>query len=559
MARSDPNLQLLKARRRAWLTDIGRSGGGISRLAGMMLTLDSMAAVGFAAALAYGLTALSGGFAAAWPWLLLGLASATARGLCGLASVRLGAEAARRAKSILRDRMTRHSFALPLGQRPATGALMTAAIDRVETLDGYIARFQPARAAVAGIVVVLVATATASPIGAAILTATLLPFIFLMILAGTAAADQAEAQFQSMMRLGAVFADRIRALPLILAFQAEGAETARLADAAAELKSRTMAVLRIAFISSAGLEFFAALAVALVAVYAGFNLLGLLPAFITPFHFGHLDLARAFFILALAPEFYLPMRRLAAAYHDRQAAETAADGLMAIADQAAPPPAAPLVLAAPPAIRFDAVSLRYPGHDRAVLDNFTLDIAPGQTVALLGPSGAGKTSVLNLILGLITPSGGTISIDGQALGPSVSVAGAVGWVGQSPLITAGTLARNIGLVRPEATAAEMLAAAREAGLCAMLATRADGLQTVIDERGSGLSGGERQRIALARFFLNPAPLLLLDEPTAHVDAASEDALVAAIARAARGRTVLIATHSPRLAAIADRIVRLEAE
>jgi ATP-binding cassette subfamily C protein CydD len=549
----------MKARRRAWLTDIGRSGGGISRLAALMLTLDSVAAVGFAAALAYGLTALPGGFPAAWPWLALGLASAIARGLCGLASVTLGAEAARRAKSILRDRMTRHSFALPLGQRPATGALMTAAIDRVETLDGYIARFQPARAAVAGIMVVLVATTAASPIGAAILAATLLPFIFLMILAGTAAADQADAQFQSMMRLGAIFADRIRALPLILVFQAEVAETARLAEAARELKSRTMAVLRIAFISSAGLEFFAALAVALVAVYAGFNLLGLLPAFITPFHVGHLDLARAFFILALAPEFYLPMRRLAAAYHDRQAAETAADGLMAIASQAAPPPAAPLTLASPPAIRFDAVSLRYPGHDRAVLDHFTLDIAPGQTVALLGPSGAGKTSVLNLILGLVTPSGGTISVDGQALGPSVSVAGAVGWVGQSPLITAGTLARNIGLVRPDATSAEMLAAAREAGLCAMLATRADGLQTIIDERGSGLSGGERQRIALARFFLNPAPLLLLDEPTAHVDAASEDALVAAIARAARGRTVLIATHSPRLAAIADRIVRLEAE
>ncbi|MCB8880686.1 thiol reductant ABC exporter subunit CydD [Acidisoma cellulosilytica] len=531
----------------------------MTRLAGTVLTLDSVAAVGFAAALAYGLTALPRGLPAAAPWLALGVVSAAARGACGFVSVCTGAEAARRAKSILRDRMTRHSLALPLGQRPETGALMTAAIDRVETLDGYIARFLPAKAATAGLFVVLVATAIASPIGAAILAATLLPFIFLMILAGTAAADQAEAQFQAMMRLGAVFADLIRALPLILAFQAEAAETTRLAHAAGALKRRTMVVLRIAFVSSAGLEFFAALAVALVAIYCGFNLLGLIPGFIQPFHFGHLDLARAVFVLALAPEFYLPMRRLAATYHDRQSAETAADGLMAIAAQAPPAATAPLTLLTAPRIRFDNVSLRYPGHDRSVLDGFTLDIAPGQIVAVLGPSGAGKTSLLNLVLGLVEPTGGLMSVDGQVLGSLASVAGSVGWVGQSPLITAGTLARNIALARPGATSGEILAAARQAGLCAMLATRAHGLQTEIDERGSGLSGGERQRIALARFFLNPAPLLLLDEPTAHVDAASEAALVASIAKAARGRTVLIATHSPRLAAIADRIVRLEAE
>ncbi|MCB8875082.1 thiol reductant ABC exporter subunit CydD [Acidisoma silvae] len=531
----------------------------MTRIAGTVLTLESVAAIGFAAALAYGLTALPRGLPAAAPWLVLGVVSATVRGGCGFLSARTGAEAARRAKSILRDRMTRHSLALPLSQRPETGALMTAAIDRVETLDGYIARFLPAKAAVSGLFLVLVATAVASPVGAAILAATLLPFIFLMILAGTAAADQAAAQFQAMMRLGAVFADRIRALPLILAFQAEAAETSRLAQAAGDLKRRTMAVLRIAFISSAGLEFFAALAVALVAVYCGFNLLGLAPEFVQPFHFGHLDLARAFFILALAPEFYLPMRRLAATYHDRQSAETAADGLMAIAAQAPPAAAAPLALQAAPRIRFDHVMLRYPGHDHAVLDAFTLDIAPGQTVALLGPSGAGKTSILNLLLGLVEPTQGRVFIDDHALGPLATVAGSVGWVGQSPLITAGTLAENIALARPDATGTEILLAAREAGLSAMLATRAQGLQTDIDERGSGLSGGERQRVALARFFLNPAPLLLLDEPTAHVDAAAEEALVASIAKAAQGRTTLIATHSPRLAAIADRIVRLEAE
>jgi ATP-binding cassette subfamily C protein CydD len=559
MVRTASDEQMTKAGRRAWLTQLGKTGGREGRMAGFLLAGDSLGAIGFAAGLANGLVGLPGGIAAVAPWLALGAVSAGTRGACSLASARLGASAARAAKARLRDRITRVSFALPADARPETGALMTAAVDRVETLDGYVARFLPARAAVSGIMAVLVATAIASPVGAAILGATMLPFILLMILAGGAAADQATAQFRAMMRLGALFADRIRALPLVLAFQAEAQETEHLARTADELRRRTMAVLRIAFISSAGLEFFAALSVALIAVYAGFNLLGVMPRFITPFGLGHLDLARAFFILALAPEFYGPMRRLAATYHDRQAAETAADGLMAIEAVAPASVRAPLVLAVPPRIRFENVSLRYPGQDRAVLSDFTMEIAPGQVVALLGASGTGKTSVLNLVLGLVDPSGGRILVDGQPPAAFGGVAGSVGWVGQSPLITAGTLAENIALARPDATEGEILTAAREAGLCAMLATRADGLSTAIDERGSGLSGGERQRIALARFFLNPAPLLLLDEPTAHVDAAAEDALVAAIARATKGRSTLIATHSPRLAAIADRIVRLETE
>lgn len=549
----------IKARRRVWLAELGNASGGQGRLAGLLLTLDSLAAIGFAAGLAYGLTALPLGLVAAGPWLALGAASGLLRGVSGLLSVRIGAAAARAAKSRLRDRITRVSFTLPMGDRPETGALMTAAVDRIETLDGYIARFLPARAAVAGTMVVLVATAAASPMGAAILGATLLPFLFLMILAGGAAADQAAAQFQAMLRLGALFADRIRGLPLILAFQAEGRETADLARAADELRRRTMAVLRIAFISSAGLEFFAALAVALVAVYAGFNLLGVMPGLVTPFGLGHLDLARAFFILALAPEFYAPMRRLAAAYHDCQAAETAADGLMEIESLASTVAALPLRrLACAPRIDFENVTLRYPGEDRPALAGFSLSVAPGEIVALLAPSGGGKTSILNLLLGTVQPSAGRITVDGLTQEEGGSLAGAVGWMGQAPLVTAGTIAENIALVRRDATAEEVLAAAEAAGLSPLLAARPAGIETPLDERGGGLSGGERQRIGLARLFLKPEPLLLLDEPTAHLDAEAEMRLAGAIARAARGRTTLIATHSPRLAAIADRTIRLEA-
>ena len=557
MAEALSSQRFLKRQRRDWLGAIAREGGWRSRAAGAMVTLDSLGAIGFAAALGFGLAALPGGVVAVSPWLALGVLSAAARGGCGLAAGRLGAEAARATKAHLRGRITRTTLALPVGTRPATGALMTAAIDRVETLDGYVARFLPARSGVAGTFLVLLAALIVSPVGGAILALTMVPFLALMILAGGAAADEARAQFLAMMRLGALFADRIRMLPLVLAFQAEARETARLANAADELRRRTMSVLRIAFISSAGLEFFAALSVALVAVYAGFNLLGLLPGFITPFHFGHLSLARAVFVLALAPEFYAPMRRLAAAYHDRQAAETAADGLMAL-EQAVPErlSIAPR-LRQPPRIRFERVTVRYPGEDNAALAELTLDVAPGEIVALLGPSGAGKTTVLNLLLGLAQPTEGRVTVNGIPIPEFGSLAASVAWMGQAPLLMAGTIAEAIALVRPDATRDEIVDAAAEAGLLPMLSGRPQGIDTRLDERGSGLSGGERQRIALARMLLKPATILLLDEPTAHLDEAAEADLMRMIARRIAGRTTLIATHSRHLALLADRVVRLE--
>lgn len=543
-----------KARRSIWLGAVAAAGGWRNRVAAGLLVLDSVAAIGFAAGLAFGLTALPRGLGAVLPWLALGLASAGVRGVCAGLSVRIGAGAARLAKARLRDRIVRATLVLPAGTRSATGALMTAAVDNVETLDGYVARFLPARVAMIGSAPILLAAALASPISAGILTATIVPFVFVMILAGGAAADEAGRQFTALTRLGALFADRIRMLPLVLVFQAEASETARLAAAAGELQRRTMAVLRIAFLNSAGLEFFAALSVALVAVYAGFNLLGLLPAFVAE----KLDLGRAFFVLALAPEFYAPLRRLAATYHDRQAAETVADGLMALeATAPGPEPIAPL-LPGPPRIRFEHVTVRYANDKRPVLVDLDLDVAPGQIVALLGPSGSGKTTVLNLLLGLAPLSQGRVSIDGARLSDLGAIAGSIAWMGQVPTIMPGSIAENIRLARQDATAEEIAAAADKAGLGPVLAARPDGIETRLDERGGGLSGGERQRIALARALLKPAQILLLDEPTAHVDGAAEDALIAAIAGAARGRTTLIATHSARLALIADTVIRLEA-
>jgi ATP-binding cassette subfamily C protein CydD len=437
-----------------------------------------------------------------------------------------------------------------LGGRVTGGEALSAVVEGVDALDGHISRFAPARlAAAVAPLLVIAAVAVASPVAAGILLAALVPFGLVMALAGGAAAEESRRQFLALERLSGLFLDRVRALPLVLAFQAEEAVTRDLSLAADDLARRTIRVLRVAFLSSGALEFFAALSVALVAVYCGFNLLRLLP-FPVP---EQLDLKRAFFALALAPEVYAPLRRLAAAYHDRQAAEAAALTLAALPAPAPAPPAASFD--APPAIRFQAVTVTYVAGEAPVFDRFDLDVAPGEVVALLGPSGSGKTTLLNLLLGLAPLSGGEVSIGDQRLSHLGSIAASVAWAGQSPLILPGTLADNLALAHPGAAREDLTRAARAVGLDAVLDGR-DGLDTRLDERGAGLSGGERRRLGLARALLKPAPILLLDEPTAELDAASEQALLPILRQAARGRTTLIATHSEAVAALADRVVRL---
>jgi ATP-binding cassette subfamily C protein CydD len=532
-----------KARNR-WLKDAGARRDGVAGL----LLLDTLAAIGFAAGIAGGVTVVAGqgaGQGAVLPWAVLMLATGALRGVFATLALRRGAV---RAGAVRRAQRLR-AVAATLYRKPGTpidsGLLASQAVDAVEALDGYVARFLPARRAAAiAPLLVLAATACASWVAAAILAATLVPFIAGMILAGGAAADESRRQFVALHRLSARFADRVRGLPVVLAFRAETRETEAIGAAAQDLAERTMRVLRVAFLSSAALEFFAALSVALVAVYCGFALLGLLP-FAAP---ETLTLAQAFFVLALAPEFYAPMRRLAAAYHDKQAAETAADTLMPLAE----PEPVPVVRVAAPLVLHD-VAIHYPGSDAPAVSHLSLRIEAGETVALLGPSGSGKTSVLHLLLGLAPLSAGTVEAGGV---PLVSLAGQASWAGQHPLLIAGTIRDNLTLAHPPADELAIQRAVAAAGLGPMLAVRPGGLDAPLDARGGGLSGGERRRIALARALLNPAPFLLLDEPTAHLDAAAEAALIATIARAAQGRTTLIATHSPALATIATRVVHL---
>lgn len=525
-----------------------------SRLPSLLLLIDTGGAIGFAAGLAGAVATVAAGSSDVAGWITLMLVAGAVRGGASMASLRTGARDAAATKKALRLNVVTALFR-PLAGDGLTGATLTSAVDEVEAVDGYVARFLPARRAVAiAPILVCVAIAFASPISAIILLLTLLPFIAAMALAGGAAAAESKRQFEALARLSIRFADRLRALPVILAFGAVERETAGIAAASDAVAARTMRVLRVAFLSSASLEFFAALSVALVAVYAGFNLLDLLPSAVPE----HLTLGRAFFALALAPEFYAPMRRLAAAYHDRQAAETASARLDAVI--AAQAPAAPHWARAsdgPPRVTFDRVTIRYPDTDVAAVLDFSLDIAAGEIVALKGRSGCGKSSLLHLLLGLVPATAGRIGVDGAWLPEHASMARIAAWSGQNPLLLAGTIAENIALSDSSATRHEIERAATRAGLAPALALRARGIDTELDALGSGLSGGERRRIGLARAILKPAPLLLLDEPTAHLDAAAETAMIETIRRACIGRTVLIATHSPALAAIADRIIRMD--
>ena len=545
----------LDAVARPWLKTIGLAGGRAGKTAPLWLLADVPAAIAFAAGLALAIDALPRGLLAAAPWLALIAVAALARGLLACRAARAGADAAAGVKAAARHQAVTSILGHGAARRTG-GEALSAVVEGIEALDGHVARFTPARLASAvAPILIIAAIAVASPVAAGILLFTLIPFGLVMALAGGAAAEESRRQFLALERLSSLFLDRVRALPVVLAFQAEGAVTRDLSVAAEDLARRTIRVLRVAFLSSGALEFFAALSVALVAVYCGFNLLRLLP-FPVP---EQLDLKRAFFALALAPEVYAPLRRLAAAYHDRQAAEAAALTLAALPAPARAPQA--VSFDGPPAIRFQAVSVTYDTGETPVFDGFDLDIAPGEVVALLGASGSGKTTLLNLLLGLAPLSGGEVLVGDQRLSHLGSIAAAVAWAGQSPLVLPGTLAENLALAWPGATRDDLEAAARAVGLAQVLDGRG-GLDARLDERGAGLSGGERRRLSLARAMLKPASILLLDEPTADLDAASEQALLPIIARlargkgAARGRTTLIATHSEALADLADRVVRL---
>lgn len=431
------------------------------------------------------------------------------------------------------------------------GALVELSMAHVDALDGFYAGYLPARAEVAWVPVALLAAVFAVDWVAGtilLLTAPLIPAF--MALVGWGAEAAGRRQLVALARAGAHFADRLRGLDLVRVHGLEREELASVSAAADEVRDRSMRVLRIAFLSSAVLEFFASVSVALLAVYFGFRYLGMLgfgPAMAPGLLFAGL------FCLLLAPEFHAPLRRLAAHYHDRANALAAAAEIEAALD-GLPGDAAPRAAAPEPADRQDggaivasALTLRHPGAPVPVLADLSFELPRGGRLALVGGSGSGKSTLLEAIAGWLPPEAG-----GLRLPPGASVALA----GQRPWIFRGTLADNIRLGNPDATPEQVLAAAEAAQVWRFAQRLPGGLDAPVGERGAGLSGGEARRVALARALLRAPDILLLDEPTAFLDPDTEARLLAALDRHAQGRTVVVATHSPAVMAWAGCRLRL---
>jgi len=441
----------------------------------------------------------------------------------------------------------------------SSGALSGTVVDQVDALEGYFVRYLPAavQAAILPLAFAVVVMPVDWIVGLLLLvTAPLIPIF--MALAGWGAEAASKAQAQALNRLGGRFADRLRGLVTLKLFGREDAEVAGARAASEELRVRTMRVMRIAFLSSAVLEFFAALGVAGVALYIGLTFLDLVTLRGT-----ELTLQAGLFCLLLAPEVYQPLRLMAAHYHDRAAAKAAA---AEIANQAEGfPDATPLVALYhnPPLRHEGAAKLATEGltvktpQGRTVIEGLALDVAPGTRIAILGESGIGKSTLLEAI-GRLRAATGEIAIDGAPLNDigEGRLRQRMAMLNQRPRIFAGTLADNIRLGRRGACDTAVTLAAQRARVTDFARLLPEGLETRLGEDGLGLSGGEIQRVALARLYLRDPGLMLLDEPTAHLDPETEALVLDGLLDFAQGRTLVVATHSRFVAARMDRVFRL---
>ncbi len=510
---------------------------------------DALAAIFFVLALAQLLLLhigpqARGGDETGWGWALLLIVAALMRGGAQGMAALLGQRAAAIATAALRARIAPALMMSATARGRIVGEDAELAITGIDRVEPYLARFLPLRhAAILSPLLIALAVVFASWVSAVILLATLIPFGLGMALAGSAAREASEGQFGALARLGGLFVDRVRALPLILSFGAEDRVARHIGVAAQDLAERTLGVLRIAFVSSAILEFFSALAVALVAVYCGFALLGLLP-FASP---ERLDFGSAFFVLALAPEYYLGMRRLAAAYHDKQQGEAALAAL-AHEERKIPDRSSDPARKMATALALSDIVVHHPGGVAIGPVNAAWPAAGLH--AITGTSGAGKTSLLRALIGQVPIERGEIRLDAAAADASALTANC-SWAGQRALLLPATLRANLLISRWGVSDADALDLLDVLGLGALIAARGGGLDWLVDDRGSGLSGGERRRIGLARALLAPRPILLLDEPTADLDRVAAESIVALLSRTARDRLVVAATHDPLLIAAAD--------
>ena len=497
-----------------------------------------------------------------WPLFTALVAVIILRAALGWAREVSGFYAGSRIRQEIRLQLLEHIISLgpSYTSNQSTGGLTSTVMEQVEGLHDFYAFYLPQLA-----LAVMIPAAVLSFVfphswaagGLLLATAPLIPLF--MILVGMGAESISQRHFQALARMSAYFLDVLQGLTTLKLFDRSKGTAETIAAVSNDYRKRTMGVLRVAFLSSAVLEFFSSISLALVAVYLAMNYLGYLSFGV----YGEpLSLAGGFFILLLAPDFYLPLRELGTHYHARAEAVGAAEEILKIL--AVPRPNAlngsiRWVQTAPLHIQIRGVCLAFDGGRRPALQGINFDLRSGEQVVLVGGSGAGKTTTLNLLLGFLQPDKGCILVNDRPLS-DISLDSwreQIGWIGQRPILFHGTIRENIVLGRPQATDDQIEQAAGNAGVLDFSMHLPDGLETHVGELGAGISRGQAQRVALARAFLKDAPILLLDEPTAGLDAENESLVMEALNRLSRGRTVLMLTHRLTNIKHADRILVLE--
>ncbi len=541
---------------RPLLAELDRVAGLPARLAQAFAGLGGLASVAFAWVLARLVDRIvfAGEEAVQLAPAFAALAAIAAlRAVATFAVDRAAFAAAARVRRRVFDRLLARFAALGpvrLAERPI-GELAATATEAVDGLAPLWRSWKPAvaRAAVVPLAV-LVAVFPTDPLAAAILLVALPLLVWLSILAGRGAEEASGRQWESLARLGGHLLDQIRGLGELKLAGTSGRAIARVEESAKAYGRETMAVLRIAFLSALVLEFVTTGAIAGVAIAVGFRLL-----------WGSLDFSTGFFVLLLAPEFFAPLREMGVRRHARIEATAALDEIAAVlgddTSAPAPTPAPATPRRTPPAIRFEGVRVVH-ADGRVALDGLDLDVAAGETVALVGPSGAGKSTVLALLCGFLVPTAGRILIDGEPLGAR----DLADWrrtlvhVPQTPAFFEGSIADNVAMGR-RAADGSLDHALAEAGVIDLVARLPGGAATPLGEGGRSLSGGEAQRLSLARAFFADGSLVLFDEPTAHLDRATQEGVTAAIERLAAGRTAILIAHRRETLAHVDRILRIE--
>lgn len=546
--------------------DAAQAEKGVSRAAVLLQVTASLLWLPQAALLAMAVGGIAAGEGASAAWLpalgilVLGVARSVADG----AGSRLAFRQARSQLSALRvQAVAALCETSPLDTtRPSSGLAASTLAEQAEAIVPYVARFRPARlkAAIVPLAILACVFVYSWVAGLVLLLAAPLIPIFIALV-GWRAKQASEEQLAEMGSMNAFLMDRLRGLTTIRSFDAVDRTANRLRASAEDLRRRTMAVLRIAFLSSAVLELFAALGVAMVAVYVGFHLLGEL-------NFGawggKLTLAEGLFILLLAPSFFEPLRDLSAVWHDRASGQAAFEALEKLAQSgrhlvgaSATPTSLREGQSGALSLSVEDLHFSHTAEGAPVFSGFDLHIQPGERVALMAPSGEGKSTLLALIAGLIAPDGGTIRIDGRTLDDAgaADLRRAIAWIGQDPHIFPGTISSNVALGREGVGPTQVSHALEAVSLSRLASARGPAM---IGEGGFGLSGGEALRLALARAAATPETgLVLADEPTAHLDRETAQEIAESLLRISAGKTLVVATHDPVLASRMDRVITLQ--